>query len=238
MFSLLRYCLEKMPKTREEKVTWICEECSKVSPKICRKSERIRLRVEQATKAKIDKKKRKGMKFIATKAQVLLDENKANQLRSDLSLPNKEIGNHNYFNETHGNQGHIRRRRLVLQEDENGFDEESKSVKASQLGFNDHDNKLIIDDSYFLNNEMGNHYFFNGIPKKEFRKPKNRLTVQDKGHPDKGVYDGMLNITYTLPFMESHNNIFAQPTIHPIWRSVFFFLLFYFVLLCSNNIIS
>ena len=123
-----------------------------------------------------------------------MDGNKANQLRSDLSLPNKEIGNH-------GNQGHRKRKRLVLQEDDNNScEEEFKSVKASQLGFNDHDNIETNDDSYFLNNEIGNHYFSNCTFEKEFKKQKSRFNLQDKGSPNRDVNGSVLNVTRTRPF--------------------------------------
>ena len=201
--------MEKLPKNEKEKVIWICEECSKAkaNPNPCRKSERIRLRVKKATKDKIDRKKQKGIKFC-------LDGKKANPLRSDLSLPNKEIGNH-------GNQGQRkrRRRRLVLQEDDSSSEEEFKSVKASHLGFNDHDNIETNDDSYFLNNEIGNHYFSNGTFEKEFKKQKSRLTLQDKGSPNKDVNGSVLIVTYTRPFLESPD-IFARPITQPIWRLV------------------
>ena len=203
--------MEKLPKNKKEKVIWICEECSKAkaNPNPCRKSERICLRVKKATEEKIYRKKQKGIKFC-------LDGNKANQRRSDLSLPNKEIGNH-------GNQGHRKRRRLVLQEDDSSCEEEFKSVKASQLGFNDHDNIETNDDSYFLNKEIGNHYFSNGTFEKEFKKQKSRLTLQDKSSPNKDVNGSVLVVTHTRPFLESHD-IFARPFTQPIWRLVSFVL--------------
>ncbi|KAL5818723.1 hypothetical protein ACOSQ3_022628 [Xanthoceras sorbifolium] len=136
-----RYCLDILPKSKNEKVVWTCEECAaketKLSPVISRKSERI----SQAAEVRLSRKQmRKQNSFPCNKACVRMDSfPEAKQSRGDCLLSNDDskklpaivatVGNQE-LSATFDNQELRKQRRRLLVEDGDNSDEESETVKT------------------------------------------------------------------------------------------------------------